>query len=133
MQEHIRRAHPEHYLPKLPATEESFQLMINTEPQPKPLPLPLPPPQVNISAPAMPESESFVAMPRIDHSQVSGYPPIDRRMFYTNGSRANTPRILDEYHDGPLLPAASAAAALAQLHTQRVDEWQSEIVSQSCI
>lgn len=33
MQEHIRRAHPEHYIPKLPATEESFLLMINTPPQ----------------------------------------------------------------------------------------------------
>lgn len=32
MQEHIRRAHPEHYIAKLPATEESFQLMINTPP-----------------------------------------------------------------------------------------------------
>ncbi|KAF3480370.1 transcription factor RfeD [Arthroderma uncinatum] len=33
MQEHIRRAHPNHYIPKLPATEESFQLMVNTPPQ----------------------------------------------------------------------------------------------------
>lgn len=33
MQEHIRRAHPEHYIAKLPATEESFLLMINTPPQ----------------------------------------------------------------------------------------------------
>jgi hypothetical protein len=32
MQEHIRRAHQEHYIPKLPATEESFLLMINTPP-----------------------------------------------------------------------------------------------------
>ncbi|CAI4216778.1 unnamed protein product [Parascedosporium putredinis] len=32
MQEHIRRAHPEHYISKLPATEESFLLMINTPP-----------------------------------------------------------------------------------------------------
>ncbi|KAG8428308.1 hypothetical protein J3459_004049 [Metarhizium acridum] len=32
MQEHIRRAHPEHYIPKLPATEESFLLMINSPP-----------------------------------------------------------------------------------------------------
>lgn len=32
MQEHIRRAHPEHYISKLPATEESFILMINTPP-----------------------------------------------------------------------------------------------------
>jgi hypothetical protein len=30
MQEHIRRAHPNHYIPKLPATEESFLLMVNT-------------------------------------------------------------------------------------------------------
>ncbi|OJJ88190.1 putative transcription factor RfeD [Aspergillus glaucus CBS 516.65] len=31
MQEHIRRAHPTHYIPKLPATEESFLLMVNQE------------------------------------------------------------------------------------------------------
>ena len=42
MQEHIRRAHAEHYIPKLPATEESFQLMINTPPSERPQ---LPPPQ----------------------------------------------------------------------------------------
>ncbi|KAL8693068.1 MAG: hypothetical protein Q9218_002032 [Villophora microphyllina] len=36
MQEHIRRAHAEHYIPKLPATEESFQLMINTPPSERP-------------------------------------------------------------------------------------------------
>lgn len=30
MQEHIRRAHPSHYIPKLPATEESFLLMVNS-------------------------------------------------------------------------------------------------------
>lgn len=40
MQEHIRRAHPEHYISKLPATEESFQLMINTPPSERPLPPP---------------------------------------------------------------------------------------------
>ncbi|RDA85655.1 hypothetical protein CP532_3560 [Ophiocordyceps camponoti-leonardi (nom. inval.)] len=33
MQEHIRRAHPENYISKLPATEESFLLMINTPPR----------------------------------------------------------------------------------------------------
>jgi hypothetical protein len=38
MQEHIRRAHPEHYISKLPATEESFQLMINTPPSERPPP-----------------------------------------------------------------------------------------------
>lgn len=40
MQEHIRRAHPEHYISKLPATEESFQLMINTPPSERPQPTP---------------------------------------------------------------------------------------------
>ncbi|KAH8724548.1 hypothetical protein GQ44DRAFT_654244, partial [Phaeosphaeriaceae sp. PMI808] len=38
MQEHIRRAHPEHYISKLPATEESFTLMVNTPPQERPPP-----------------------------------------------------------------------------------------------
>ena len=38
MQEHIRRAHPEHYISKLPATEESFQLMISTPPSERPAP-----------------------------------------------------------------------------------------------
>jgi len=42
MQEHIRRAHPEHYISKLPATEESFMLMVNTPPQERPPPPPLP-------------------------------------------------------------------------------------------
>lgn len=36
MQEHIRRAHPENYIPKLPATEESFRLMITTLPSDRP-------------------------------------------------------------------------------------------------
>ena len=36
MQEHIRRAHPDYYIPKLPATEESFQLMITTPPTARP-------------------------------------------------------------------------------------------------
>jgi hypothetical protein len=36
MQEHIRRAHPEHYISKLPATEESFALMISTPPSERP-------------------------------------------------------------------------------------------------
>lgn len=38
MQEHIRRAHAEHYIPKLPASEESFYLMINTPPKEDPNP-----------------------------------------------------------------------------------------------
>ncbi|KAH3961980.1 hypothetical protein HBI04_189650 [Parastagonospora nodorum] len=42
MQEHIRRAHPEHYISKLPATEESFTLMVNTPPQERRPPPPIP-------------------------------------------------------------------------------------------
>jgi len=34
MQEHIRRAHPNKYIAKLPATEESFHLMVNTPAHP---------------------------------------------------------------------------------------------------
>ena len=48
MQEHIRRAHPEHYISKLPATEESFTLMVTTPPSERPPP---PPAQPNTSAP----------------------------------------------------------------------------------
>jgi hypothetical protein len=43
MQEHIRRAHPEHYIAKLPATEESFTLMVTSPPQERPPPQPAPP------------------------------------------------------------------------------------------
>lgn len=43
MQEHIRRAHPDYYIPKLPATEESFQLMISTPPSARPPPQQPPP------------------------------------------------------------------------------------------
>lgn len=38
MQEHIRRAHPEYYIPKLPATKESFELMVNSPPHEIPKP-----------------------------------------------------------------------------------------------
>ncbi|KAL8784481.1 MAG: hypothetical protein Q9195_009028 [Heterodermia aff. obscurata] len=52
MQEHIRRAHPEHYIAKLPATEESFQLMINTPPSERPPPPPSHPSEPPAPAPA---------------------------------------------------------------------------------
>lgn len=42
MQEHIRRAHPEYYISKLPATEETFNLMVNTPPSERPPPPPEP-------------------------------------------------------------------------------------------
>jgi hypothetical protein len=46
MQEHIRRAHPDFYIAKLPATEESFQLMITSTPSARP-----PQPQLGTAAP----------------------------------------------------------------------------------
>ncbi|KAF2813664.1 uncharacterized protein BDZ99DRAFT_485835 [Mytilinidion resinicola] len=104
MQEHIRRAHPEHYISKLPATEESFTLMVNTPPSERP-----PPPPPNAS---------------------SGGPPgyaNDINAFYNDGYSSTTPRTSDEMRRGSLLPAASAAAALAALHTHRPDfDWDSE-------
>ncbi|KAK2590642.1 hypothetical protein QQS21_011669 [Conoideocrella luteorostrata] len=94
MQEHIRRAHPEHYIAKLPATEESFLLMINTPPQDR-------------RAEQGPSS--------------AGQDGHDRGNYYRDGSsNPGTPRHSDEYTTsgrGSMLGTASAAAALAELHT----------------
>ncbi|KAG6005205.1 hypothetical protein E4U21_000334 [Claviceps maximensis] len=93
MQEHIRRAHPEHYVPKLPATEESFLLMINTPPQ---------------------ERRAEQAPPS------TGHEAHDRRNYYREGSTiTKTSRQSDEYTTssrGSTLGIAGAAVALAELH-----------------
>ncbi|CZS94548.1 related to transcription factor RfeD [Rhynchosporium agropyri] len=105
MQEHIRRAHPENYISKLPATEESFQLMINTPPSERP-----PPPTSSNLAP-------------------NGYGNgNDKQSYYgEDSSTPNTPRNLDEYQVSNMLPAASAAAALAQLHNHKLEQdWDLE-------
>lgn len=117
MQEHIRRAHPEHYISKLPATEESFLLMINTPPSERPQTQP------------NPGSNNGQSRGPID--QTKGYAH-DRSAFFRDGSSApGTPRAFDDYNGGSLLPAASAAAALAQLHTHKLGgEWDPELVSQ---
>ncbi|EEH47670.2 uncharacterized protein PADG_03754 [Paracoccidioides brasiliensis Pb18] len=102
MQEHIRRAHPNHYIPKLPATEESFQLMVNTPPEQRSHGLPQP----NTSHPRRGD-------------------PGDRDIFGTSHDRSSprTPRTLDEAHPA----AATAAVALAQLHHHRLTgDWDSE-------
>ncbi|KAI1382326.1 hypothetical protein F4677DRAFT_23207 [Hypoxylon crocopeplum] len=115
MQEHIRRAHPEHYISKLPATEESFLLMINTPPSDRShLQNSTGPPPVNL-----------------DPSKVY---PHERHAYPREGSSApGTPRISDEFIGGSLLPAASAAAALAQLGGQHKFEpdWDTETGWQS--
>ncbi|KAK5990587.1 hypothetical protein PT974_08856 [Cladobotryum mycophilum] len=94
MQEHIRRAHPEHYISKLPATEESFLLMINSPPQDRR--------QVDQGTPTA--TQSF-------H---------DRHSFYRDeSSNPGTPRHLDDHSlpgTGQIIGTASAAAVLAELH-----------------
>lgn len=113
MQEHIRRAHPEHYISKLPATEESFLLMINTPPSDRS--------QVQNSAGPPPGS--------LDPTK--GYPH-ERHAYSRDASSApGTPRNHDEYSGGSHLPAASAAAALAQLGGQHKFEtdWDNEAVN----
>jgi hypothetical protein len=105
MQEHIRRAHPEHYIAKLPATEESFLLMISTSPSERP-PAVQPPPGPH-------------------HAHHAKGAPHGYRRDGSNGP--GTPRRYDEYSGGAMFPAA---AALAQLHTHKSDSgWDSDGVS----
>ncbi|KAI2638076.1 hypothetical protein GGS21DRAFT_538354 [Xylaria nigripes] len=99
MQEHIRRAHPEHYISKLPATEESFLLMINSPPSERPQTQSQP---QNQQHPISPQQSSAA-------DSTKGYPH-DRHTFFRDGSRH-----AKEHVGASQLPAASAAAALAQL------------------
>ncbi|PGH01710.1 hypothetical protein AJ80_08977 [Polytolypa hystricis UAMH7299] len=102
MQEHIRRAHPDHYIPKLPATEESFQLMVNTPPDQRPHHPP-----------------SATSHPRRGPTDAG-----ERDVFGPDHSSPVTPRTLDEAHPA----AATAAVALAQLHHHRLNsDWDSEV------
>ncbi|KAK0612964.1 hypothetical protein B0T17DRAFT_620335 [Bombardia bombarda] len=103
MQEHIRRAHPEYYISKLPATEDSFLLMINTPPSDRP------------------QSQSNSG-PSLHSAQTKGI----SHSFHRDGSSApGTPRNYpEEYSGGALFPAA---AALAQLHSHKIEPgWDSE-------
>ncbi|ORY66021.1 uncharacterized protein BCR38DRAFT_483682 [Pseudomassariella vexata] len=127
MQEHIRRAHPEHYISKLPATEESFMLMISTPPSER-----APPVQQNSVGPPRPPPQQQAHAnvnrggPPIDPA-LGGY-PLDRHAYLRDDlSAPGTPGNFDEFTGGPLLPAASAAAALAQLgQGQKTEpEWDS--------
>ena len=148
MQEHIRRAHPEYYIPKLPATKESFDLMINSPPHERPptqdgLPTPLPTSHAHAHAHQPPHSEPAGLSPvfHFEHhaglgsSGFEGYPTLgqhDGGYFTAGDSEASAiynsmqaqTRSSDEYRRGSLIPAASAAAALAQLHYHRPDpDW----------
>jgi hypothetical protein len=155
MQEHIRRAHPEYYLPKLPATRESFELMINTPPHERPAQDP------NHANHHHHRSSSLHTQQQhhIQHSDPSGLSPVfvlDGGLnsslegyhgfgqhdggYYTAGdaeaaaiydSMQAQARASDEYRRGSLIPAASAAAALAQLHYHRPDsDWGGDSMGQ---
>lgn len=125
MQEHIRRAHPSHYMPKLPATEDSFLLMVNTpldqrahvDPQPAP------------SSARKHNGEYFFffffakAIVRSINTQDADP---DRDVYVADSSPPVTPRTIDDAHPA----AATAAVALAQLHHHRLaSDWESEMVS----
>ncbi|KAF1946668.1 hypothetical protein EJ02DRAFT_216989 [Clathrospora elynae] len=108
MQEHIRRAHPEHYISKLPATEESFMLMVNTRPQERP-----PPP------PPLPPTSAGI--------QTYDYGTNEHNTFFDAEYGATELRTSDEMRRPSLLPAATAAAALASLHNHRAEyDWDSD-------
>ncbi|BCS20513.1 putative transcription factor RfeD [Aspergillus puulaauensis] len=98
MQEHIRRAHPNHYIPKLPATEESFILMVTTPPEQR----------ANLTPPQ--------SRRRNDAS--------DRDIYGAGSNSPATPRGIDETHPA----AATAAVALAQLHHNRLaSDWGPDV------
>lgn len=122
MQEHIRRAHPEHYMPKLPATEESFQLMINSTPSQRPTTQS----SSNLGPSLYTPGLNKIAI-LTKHKASYGR---ERPTFYRDDSTTpNTPRNLDEYQSASTQPAVSAAAALAQLHNHKADsDWDSEPV-----
>lgn len=112
MQEHIRRAHPEHYISKLPATEESFHLMINTPPSERP-----------------PQPQQNPAPTNAPNHQPKAYAP-DRNSYYRDeSSNPGTPRQYEDYPGGLLPAATNAAAALASLHNYKTgtgSDWDAE-------
>ncbi|KAF7591627.1 hypothetical protein BBP40_001266 [Aspergillus hancockii] len=106
MQEHIRRAHPNHYIPKLPATEESFILMVTTPPDQR---------AHHISPPNQVQSRR--------RNDVA-----DRDIYVADASSPATPRGIDEAHPA----AATAAVALAQLHHNRLaSDWDTDMETHS--
>ena len=130
MQEHIRRAHPEHYISKLPATEESFQLMINTPPSERPQPAQQQQQQQqaqqqSLSSTGASLPSQSLSIPR--HKANVAIAHAHERNHYASSSGPGTPRNIEEYTSVP--PIANAAAALAQLHTHKVEpEWDSDMV-----
>lgn len=133
MQEHIRRAHPEYYIAKLPATKESFDLMITSPPHERPAQDPNHANHNNHSHHIHQHSDlSGLSPAYLDGGLSSSYQGYHHALgghdggYYTNSdAEANAiyssmqAQREDSYRRGSLIPAASAAAALAQLHYNR--------------
>ncbi|KAL4803786.1 hypothetical protein BDV18DRAFT_162792 [Aspergillus unguis] len=97
MQEHIRRAHPNHYIPKLPATEESFILMVTTPPEQR----------ANLTPPQ--------SRRRNDASD---------RDFYAGSHSPATPRGIDEAHPAA---ATAAVALAQLHHNRLASDWDADV------
>ncbi|KAI6873795.1 hypothetical protein KC338_g1509 [Hortaea werneckii] len=148
MQEHIRRAHPEYYIPKLPATKESFELMISSPPHERPPadnqpgnahslhpnhtihhahhshhssdPTGLSPAFLDPSGAGL--SSSFEGGYGLGNHDGGYYTTGDAEAAAIYSNMQAQQRSSDEYiRRGSLIPAASAAQALAQLHHHRPD------------
>ena len=94
--------------------------MINTPPSERP------PPQTssNLGQHSLFSQAAFFAR---DLLMCQGYGNERLSYYGEDSSTPNTPRHLDDYQSGSMLPAASAAAALAQLHNHKVEiDWESE-------
>jgi hypothetical protein len=131
MQEHIRRAHPEHYIPKLPATEESFALMVNSAPHERPPPVSTPITSVS-SIPAVPVGKSNLngAAHLTSPAAPAEYNPI-----YTN-EYAFPPltRTSGEFRRAPVHSTANSADPLSQLlHARAELPWEQDHVRLSVI
>ncbi len=159
MQEHIRRAHPEYYLPKLPATKESFELMITTPPHERPAIDPNHANHRHHNSQHQQQHQHHQPQQHVQHSDPSGLSPAyafdvglnsslegyhgfgqhdggystagDTEAAAIYSSMQAQQRTSDEYRRGSLIPAASAAAALAQLHYHRPDsDWGGDSMGQ---
>jgi hypothetical protein len=127
MQEHIRRAHPDYYIPKLPATEDSFQQMISIVPH-RPDRLPTPPTYTQSGMDTVnPQYISLTSdMSGSSYESNKTASSYASNTFYNSAHIPATPRPSNELRRPSIIPAA---AALAQLHnSEPKGGWDSEQV-----
>ena len=99
--------------------------MINTPPSERP-----PPPTSSNLAPTSLSQHLHGVSTLLTTTKAYGN---DRHSYYReDSSTPGTPRNLEDLHSGNMLPAASAAAALAQLHNHKLEtDWESEGVREN--